>query len=219
MFESRKIKKAAKEFQARYNLTDAEMSQICFVKVPRLFYEKGPKTEYIGRLATDNLELYRKINSLNSLLEEKLENAKTKFFELTSKFNKEDIFDRCKEDCYEDLTCFLFRFEKNSDGVRISFATGTPAEVMQKVWDKADLFLDAICTYYLLQLDEELSEYTSLEICAIIKLFLQGKNQIDFNQSYEGIRSFIINKAKSEGIKTTVRFLIADWNQASIIKG
>ncbi len=219
MFESIKRKKAAKEFQARYNLTEDEMSQIRFVKVPKLIVlGKGPKTEYIAQQTSENFDLYKKINPLTPFLEEKLNKAKAKFHDLTSKFKKEEIFDRFKEACYADLTDFLYQFVINSRNFRISYAPGTTAEDLQKTWDKADLFLDAICAYYLLQLDGDLADYTAVEICAIIKLLLQ-KDKVDFNQSYEEIRSYVIERAKSEGIKTTAKYLSNDWYQASIMKG
>lgn len=218
MFGFIKKKKSAKEFQAKYNLTEAEMSQIRFVKVKNFSFVKGPKTEYIAQQTTENFDLYKKINPLTPILEEKLKKAKSKFFDLTSMFNKEKIFDRVKETCYEDLTDFLYRFSFNSKGIRISYAPTTPVEVMQQVWDKADLFLDAICAYYLLQLDGELVDYTPMEICAIIKFLLQ-KNKIEFNQNYEEIRSYVIERAKSEGLKTTAKYLSNDWSQASIVKG
>ena len=217
MFESKR-KKAAKEFQARYNLTEAEMSQIRFVKVPNFSFVKGPKKVYIGQLTTDNFDLYKKINPLTPILEEKLNNAKEKFFDLTSKFNKKEIFDCYKEACYEDLTDFLYQFKMNSNQIRISYAPDTPVEAMQKVWDKADLFLDAICYYYLLRLDSELTEYTKIGICAIIKGLLHA-NQIDFNQSYEEIRSYIISRATTEGMKNTSKYRVQDWYNASITKG
>lgn len=219
MFESIKEKKAAKEFQARYNLTDNEMSQIRFVKVPKLIVlGKGPKTEYIAQQTTENFALYKKINPLTPFLEEKLNNAKAKFHDLTSKFKKEEIFDRFKEACYADLTDFLYQFKINSEGIRISYAPDTPAEVMQQVWDKADVFLDAVCAYYLLLLDDELVDYTPIEICAILKLLLQ-KKEIAFNQNYEEVRSYVIERTKAEGLKTAAKYLSQDWHQASIMKG
>ena len=219
MFESRKRKKAAEEFQARYNLTDDEMSQIRFVKVPKLIVlGKGPKTEYIAQQTTENFDLYKKINPLTPFLEEKLNNAKAKFHDLTSKFKKEKIFDKFKEACYADLTDFLYQFVINSRNLRISYAPGTTAEDLQKAWDKADVFLDAICAYYLLQLDGELVDYTPIQICAILKLLLQ-KKEIAFNQNYEEVRSYVIEKTKSEGLKTAAKYLGQDWYRASIMKG
>ena len=45
MFEYRKRKKAEEEFQSRYNLTDDEMAQISFVKVPNLVMLGNPCNE------------------------------------------------------------------------------------------------------------------------------------------------------------------------------
>ncbi len=219
MFESRKRKKAEEEFQSRYNLTDDEMAQISFVKVPNLvMLGKGPKFVYVPQLTTDNFDLYKKINSLTPILEEKLNKAKTKFFDLTNKFNKKEIFDRIKGMCYEDLTDFLYNFRKNSEGIRISYLPDTPAEVRQQVWDKADPFLDAICYYYLLRLDSELPEYTKIGICATIKCLLKA-NQIDLNQNYDEIRSYIITRASTEAFRNTSRFEVQDWYNASIMNG
>lgn len=213
-----KKKKAAKEFQAKYNLTEVEMSQIRFVKVKNFSFIKGPKTKYIAQQTTENFDLYKKINPLTPFLEEKLNKAKAKFDDLTSKFKKEEIFDRFKEACYADLTDFLYRFVINSRNFRISYAPGTTAEDLQKTWDKADVFLDAICYYYLLQLDSELTAYTKIGICATIKGLLRA-NQIDLNQSYEEIRSYIIKRASTEGMRNISRFEVQDWYDASIMKG
>ena len=120
--------------------------------------------------------------------------------------------------CYEDLTDFLYNFRKNSEGIRISYLPDTPAEVRQQVWDKADPFLDAICYYYLLLLDSELPEYTKIGICATIKCLLKA-NQIDLNQNYDEIRSYIITRASTEAFRNTSRFEVQDWYNASIMNG
>lgn len=211
MFEFIKRKKAAKEFQTKYNLSKAEMSQITFMKAPIT-------NEYFGRLNTNNFDLYKKINRLNSILEKKLNNAKEKFVDLINRFNKEEIFNSYKEACYEDLNDFLYLFSYNSSKIRISYTPDTPAEVIQQVWDKVDLFLDAICAYYLLQLDDELVEYSKVTICAILKLLLQ-KDKIEFNQNYAEIRSYVIERAKSEALSTTAKYLSNDWYKASIVNG
>lgn len=215
MFESKR-KKAAKEFQTRYNLTEAEMSQIRFVKVPNFSFVKGPKKVYIGQLTTDNFDLYKKINPLTPILEEKLNNAKKKFFELTSRFKKEEIFDYYKQACYEDLTDFLFQFKINSDGIRISYAPDTPAEVMQKVWDKADSFLNAICLYYVLNLKDVLEEYSKVSIFSMVR-YLIKKEEIDFNKTYDEIRTFIIEKEKV--LSRVIGTLREDWQKACIVGG
>ena len=69
MFESRKRKKAEEEFQSRYNLTDDDMAQISFVKVPNLvMLGKGPKFVYVPQLTTDNFDLYKKLIHLLQFL-------------------------------------------------------------------------------------------------------------------------------------------------------
>lgn len=55
MFESRKRKKAEEEFQSRYNLTDDEMAQISFVKVPNLVMLRCKSGSIYNRISSSQL--------------------------------------------------------------------------------------------------------------------------------------------------------------------
>lgn len=217
MFESIKIKKAAKEFQAKYNLSDEEMKHIVFHKLPRLFSKPPIKYDYVGGLNPHehNPRLYRKITELHSVLVDKLNHAKDNFFDLTKKFQKADVFDTYKNECYEDLEDFLYLFQYNSSKTRISFSPDTPTEVMLKIWDKADPFLTAICLYYLLSLMDELQEYSKISILSMLKYLIQ-KDEVDLNKSYEDIRSFVIEKFRN--LSHVDKMLCDDWYNASTLK-
>lgn len=210
MFESIKIKKAAKDFQNKYNLSSDEMSYIYFMKSPI-------SNNYIAAINPNvhNPQLYRKINQLNSLLENKLNQAKNKFSDITNMFQKEETFDTYKDECYEELENFLYLFQYNSSKVRISYSAGTSVDIMQQVWNKADIYLDAICLFYLLSLQNELVGYSKTHVFSMLKHILQ-KEQDLFNRQYEDIYKIVMEKIKL--MSRIDKGYFNDWNEASIIK-
>lgn len=210
MFEFIKKKRAAKEFQNKYNLSDNEMSYIVFSKV---------REKYHGEIKrnTWNLQLYKKIAELHSFLEEKLIRAKTKFECLSRKYSKENIFDLYEYECGRDLEKFLYLFQYNSSLVRISYNEEATTEQILLIWDKADTYLDAICLYYLLSLNSDLKEYSKVAVFSSIQ-FLLKKNMIDFGIGYQDIRSTIIERINR--LLSSVRsekYMENNWYNASIV--
>ncbi len=208
MFEFIKVKKAAKEFQNKYNLTNDEMSDICFVKL-------GDR--YFGQIKPSvvNFPLYRKITKLDSDLKLKLEQAKVRFEELTSKFSKEEIFNAHRDDCNEDLEEFAYLFQYNSSFVRISFSSGT-TNVNGGRWNKAYSYFDAICLYYLLAYYESVA-YRKYAIFSALQ-FIVKKGDLDSNLSYDELREFVdlrVNRLLSPTGNNQV--MEQDWLKASIL--
>lgn len=208
MFEFIKIKKAAKEFQSKYNLTDDEMSDICFMKIGE---------RYIGGIKPNvvNLPLYRKITKLDFDLKTKLDQAKGRFEELTRKFSKEEIFNVYRDDCNEDLEGFAYLFQYNSSFVRISFSPGT-TNVNEGKWNKVYSYFDAICLYYLLSYYESVV-YKKYAILSALQ-FIAKKGELDFDSSYDELREFVdlrVNRLLSPTGNN--QGMEQDWLKASIL--
>ena len=210
MFEFIKKKRAAKEFQNKYNLSDNEMSCIVFSKIGGQYYGEIKRNAW-------NLQLYKKITELHSFLEEKLIRAKTKFECLSRKYSKENIFDLYEYECGRDLEEFLYLFQYNSSLVRISYNEEATTEQILLIWDKADTYLDAICLYYLLSLNSDQKEYSKVAVFSSIQ-FLLKKNMIDFGMDYQDVRSTIIEKINrllsSAGSE---KYMENNWYNASIV--
>ena len=210
MFEFIKKKRAAKEFQNKYNLSDNEMLCIVFSKVGEKYHGE------IKRNAR-NLQLYKKITELHSFLEEKLIRAKTKFECLSRKYSKENIFDLYEYECGRDLEEFLYLFQYNSSLVRISYNEEATTEQILLIWDKADTYLDAICLYYLLSLNSDQKEYSKVAVFSSIQ-FLLKKNMIDFGMGYQDIRSTIIERInRLLSPAGSEKYMENNWYNASIV--
>ena len=210
MFEFIKKKRAAKEFQTKYNLSDNEMSCIVFSKVGEKYYGEIKRNAW-------NLQLYKKITELHSFLEEKLIRVKTKFECLSRKYSKENIFDLYEYECGRDLEEFLYLFQYNSSLVRISYNGEATTEQILLIWDKADTYLDAICLYYLLSLNSDQKEYSKVAVFSSIQ-FLLKKNMIDFGMGYQDIRSTIIERMnRLLSSMGSEKYMENNWYNASIL--
>lgn len=210
MFEFIKKKRAAKEFQNKYNLSDNEMSCIVFSKIGGKYYGEIKRNAW-------NLQLYKKITELHSFLAEKLIRAKTKFECLSRKYSKENIFDLYEYECGRDLEEFLYLFQYNSSLVRISYNEEATTEQILLIWDKADTYLDAICLYYLLSLNSDQKEYSKVAVFSSIQ-FLLKKNMIDFGMDYQDVRSTIIEKINRLLSSTgSEKYMENNWYNASIV--
>ena len=210
MVEFIKKKRAAKEFQNKYNLSDNEMLCIVFSKVGEKYHGEIKRNAW-------NLQLYKKITELHSFLEEKLIRAKTKFECLSRKYSKENIFDLYEYECGRDLEEFLYLFQYNSSLVRISYNEEATTEQILLIWDKADTYLDAICLYYLLSLNSDQKEYSKVAVFSSIQ-FLLKKNMIDFGMGYQDIRSTIIERInRLLSPAGSEKYMENNWYNASIV--
>ena len=182
-----------------------------FIKEEKIAENKEKKLGISSE--NNNPQFAQKPIELYSVLEDKLNQAKNHFSDLISRFSKEETLNVYKDECYADLETFLHLFQNNSSSVRISISEETSSEDMKKIWDKADIFLDAISLYYFLELKDEFIEYSKTSVFDQLKHIIK-RNEIDWNKSYQDIRNYVIDRIKR---LPDVVWKYCEWNKASIL--